>query len=305
MAGSNLTGTFIANTYQKLLQVDNVNGASGTGSFTSIDQTNLNSTSKFDLLDGLGDTVPYLSVNHGGSPLGGIFLKNSPVETGTWGIQIANSGDSLNTPGLNIRKLGLNSGEAKLFLKRTGTAWIGYDGGFLGTPPGLEDDVLRYSLYVKDGIRVGKNETLSHGRINLIGANPLENGAGMFINGEYPFRTLRYKYSANFNDDRTRKITDSDNTTFFSTNEWSAHVTGIYMNSNVNTSDAEGLTAIMINDSGSWAIKFNIFNDTAADKSFVIDVLLIRKGFYDDLRNLDGNQINAGGSELNPLTPLI
>ena len=136
--------------------------------------------------------------------------------------------------------------------------------------------------------------------------SPYNGGLLAPFGGSYhPFRTLRYKYSANFNGDRTRKITDSDNTTFFSTNEWSAHITGFFMNGDTGSEDVEAVTAIMIDGGGGdWAIKFNIFYDDNKDKSFVFDVLLIRKGFYDDLRNLDGNQINVGGSDLNPLTPL-
>ena len=123
-------------------------------------------------------------------------------------------------------------------------------------------------------------------------------------NTYHPFKTLRYKHFSNFNDDRTRTITDSDNTTTFSINEWSAHVTGFFMNAETGTEDVEAVTAIMVESSGNWAIKFNIFCDNDKNKSFVIDVLLIRKGFYDDLRNLDTNQINVGGTDTNPWNPI-
>jgi hypothetical protein len=308
MAGSNLTGTFIANTFQKLIQVDSQYGA--TGSDVAFTQNDLVTTSKYSLLNGLGNKISAIAVESG-STGSGIFLKNTTIDPGdAWGISTLQA-DPFNgnvEVGLSFWRPSPSTSPNlhKLFLKNTGTTWIGYEGLSGGSPgTGIVTDVATYSLYVKDGIQVGQNTTGNNGRINLIGANPLENGAGMFINGEYPFRTLRYKHSSTFEFDRTRRITDSDNTTLFSVNEWSAHVTGIFMNSDVTTSDAEGLTAIMINDSGSWAIKFNIFNDTNAQKSFVIDVLLIRKGFYDDLRNLDGNQINAGGTDTNPWEPIV
>lgn len=376
---SNLTGKFISNTYQKLLQLDNANGANGDA---ILDIPDAISTTKYNLLNGLGQNVPYLVIDNTFNGDGSVFLKNTVKDPDSlWGIQIENSDDTYGSSGLNFwRPFGsVNPGNKYLFLKNTGTTWVGFQS------QDIFDDVIEYSirpgstppanyqgtytLYVSDGILVkgvarqinanppteslavgaptngsgigntrthqklklgddmedGSNSQLSiisnNSRLQIYGSasNTISvvdnnfnfymqeyNGGSLPSGSQYhPFKTLRYKYAAPFNSDRTRRITDSDNTTFFSTNEWSAHITGFFMNGDSFGQDAEAVTAIMVDVSGSWAIKFNIPTITYLPKRFVFDVLLIRKGFYDDLRNLDGNQINVGGSNLDPLIPLI
>ena len=125
MAGSNLTGTFIANTYQKLLQVDTDNGQNGVASFDSL---LARTTTKYNLLNGLGQTLPYLVLDSTSNGNGGIWLKDNTNDgtNNAWGIQISNSDDSSDTPGLNFWRPfnSSNFGNYKLFLKNTGSAWV-------------------------------------------------------------------------------------------------------------------------------------------------------------------------------------
>jgi len=302
MSTASFFGKFIANTFQKVLQIDNINGSVGTTA--TFDIADAISSSKYNLLNGLGESVTGFVIDTTQNGNGGLMFKDSTSDPGgLWSIQTFET--SSDEGGLNFWRPSAvsNPGNAKLFLKNTGTLCVGYQSGTLN--PVIPADVASYSLYVKNGIQVGTSSAGNNGRINLIGADPLEDGAGMFINGEHPFRTLRYRHFSNFDYDRTRKITDIDNSSLFSVNEWSAHITGIFMNAYTGTKDAEGLTAIMVEDSGSWAIRFNIYMDDDRNKAFVIDVLLIRKGLYDDFRNLDSTEIDTPGTNTNPWTPLI
>lgn len=157
---SNLTGTFIANTYQKLLQVDSQYGSIGTTApFVTNDAR---TTTKYNLLNGLGQSVPYVVIDHTAAGDGSVFLKNTGKDPNSlWGIQIENSGDAYGSSGLNFwRPFGSDesSGNNYLFLKNTGTTWVGFQsqnifddiietsfiGGYRGT----------YTLYVSDGILV-------------------------------------------------------------------------------------------------------------------------------------------------------
>ena len=74
---SNLTGTFIANTYQKLLQVDTDNGS--VGSTAPFSATNAKTTSKHNILNGLGQSVGGLVIDQTGVSgfNGGLYLKNT------------------------------------------------------------------------------------------------------------------------------------------------------------------------------------------------------------------------------------
>jgi hypothetical protein len=293
-----LFGKFIANTYQKVLQYDENDQYVTIANFDIADLLD----SKYTLLNGAGQALPGIAIDHTDQGNGGLYIKETIIDpTGSaWGLQHCYGiGAPSNTdPGIQFWRP--YEGNFHLFLKNTGNLFVGYKG-----ENSVPVDVATYSLYVKNGIQVGTSSAGNKGRINLIGADPLEDGAGMFINGEHPFRTLRYRHFSNFDNDRTRKITDIDNSSLFSVNEWSAHITGIFMNAYTGTKDAEGLTAIMVEDSGSWAIRFNIYMNDDRNKAFVIDVLLIRKGLYDDFRNLDSTEIDTPGTNTNPWTPLI
>jgi hypothetical protein len=158
---SDLTGKFIANTYQKLLQVDNDNGSNGNTAPFIIADARLDD--KYNLLNGLGENVPYLVVDNTGNGNGSIFLKNTGKDPDSlWGFQIEDSGDTYGSSGLNFwRPSGsVNPGNKYLFLKNTGTTWVGFQS------QDIFDDVIEYSsqgggtyrgtytLYVSDGILV-------------------------------------------------------------------------------------------------------------------------------------------------------
>lgn len=147
---SDLTNTFIANTYQKLLQYDNINGSVGTtAQFNMADAI---SSSKYNLLNGLGQTMPGFVIDTTGNGNGGLMFKDTNSDPGgLWSIQTYET--SINEGGLNFwRPSGApNSGNAKLFLKNTGSVWVGYQGS--GNPV-IPTDITGYSLYVKDGIYV-------------------------------------------------------------------------------------------------------------------------------------------------------
>ena len=152
MAGSNLTNTFIANTYQKLLQVDNINGSVGTTA--TFDIADAISSSKYNLLNGLGQTMPGFVIDTTGNGNGGLMFKDSNYDPGggLWSIQTFET--SNNEAGLNFwRPSGVtNAANAKLFLKNTGSVWVGYQDSVNPTPV-IPTDVSGYSLYVKDGIK--------------------------------------------------------------------------------------------------------------------------------------------------------
>jgi hypothetical protein len=298
MAGSNLTGTFIANTYQKLLQVDSQYGA--TGSDVAFTQNDLVTTSKYSLLNGLGNKISAIAVESGftGS---GIFLKNTTIDPGdAWGISTLQA-DPFNgnvEVGLSFWRPSpsTNPNLHKLFLKNTGTTWIGYEGLSGGSPgTGIVSDVATYSLYVKDGIQVGQDTTGNNGRINLIGADPLENEAGMFINGEHPFRIYRYQVNASYVDD-TQRFLEDENGQNFSTLEWTALVVGqqiIDFDGTVNSQIGLGIT-LRPDPSGYWEAYLYASNgDSSADlKLWIWDVMMIKKGFYQDRRLITLTPIN-------------
>lgn len=142
MAGSNLTNTFIANTYQKLLQVDTNNGATG-GNAPFVQSNALNG--KHNLLNGLGQNVPGIVIDNTGNTSGGVYLKNG----GNTFALTADKTDNLED-GLNIWTPG--SLNANLFLKNSGSVWVGYTSG--SSIP-ITSDVVGHNLYVREGIKVG------------------------------------------------------------------------------------------------------------------------------------------------------
>jgi len=308
---SDLTGTFIANTYQKLLQYDNINGSVGTTAVFNI--AHAISSSKYNLLNGLGQTMPGFVIDTTGNGNGGLMFKDSNSDPGSllfnlgglWSIQTYETSNS--EGGLNFRRPSgvTNPNNAKLFLKNTGSVWVGYQGS--GNPV-IPTDVANYSLYVKDGIQIGQNTAGNNGRINLIGANPLENGAGMFINGEYPFKIYRYKHQSEFNDDRYRFIKD-DLGNRISTTDWTAVVVGFYINGESGNAAGRIILCMTNPSGGEWQVGFNNFSGNVSFKELVVDILLIKKGFYDDKRVFGspfiiGNQApfpQGSGDDLTPV----
>lgn len=304
-----LFGKFIANTYQKVLQYDENENYTNIANFDIADLLD----SKYTLLNGAGQAVSGIAIDHTDKGDGGLFIKETTIDpTGAWGLQHCYGiGAPSNTdPGIQFWRP--YEGNFHLFLKNTGTLFVGYRGD-----SSVPQDVASYSLYVKNGIQVGTSSNGNNGRINLIGDDPLEDGAGMFINSQHPFYTLRYRYSFQFENDRIRTITDIDNTTTFKVNEWSAHITGFYLRVDDNVIPEHIVCMMVDNGSGEWAVKFNNFSGIgggAPDKTIIFDVLFLKKGLYVDSRNLDESFIdypqfgfpNTGSyNDLNPLTPLI
>ena len=151
---SNLTGTFIANTYQRLLQVDSQYGHTGTN--VPFTQTNLVTTSKHSLLNGLGNKVQVIAIEGdiGGT---GLFLKNTSLDPlSAWGISTlqADPANSNTEVGLSFWRPSPSSDNNlhKLFLKNTGTLWVGYEGPSTGAGTEIVSDVSGYNLYVRSGI---------------------------------------------------------------------------------------------------------------------------------------------------------
>jgi hypothetical protein len=286
---SNLTGTFIANTYQKLLQYDNINGSVGTTAQFNI--ADAISSSKYNLLNGLGQTMPGFVIDTTGNGNGGLMFKDSNSDPGSllfnlgglWSIQTFETSNS--EGGLNFRRpSGVTyPNNAKLFLKNTGSVWVGYQGS--GNPV-IPTDVATYSLYVKDGIQVGQNTAGNNGRINLIGANPLENGAGMFINNQHPFLIYRFSHGDVGTNETTKrlKINGQD----VSVTDWSAMVVGIQINHTGSQTyrQIDDWRCICVDDNGFWAVNLKYDLDGGDTQEFPrIDILFIKKGLYNDFRN--------------------
>ena len=144
---SNLTGTFIANTYQKLLQVDTDNGS--VGSTAPFSATNAKTTSKHNILNGLGQSVGGLVIDQTGVSgfNGGLYLKNTTSganndSKASWTLQTSGDG------GFNISRGGEDN--YKLFLKQSGSVWVGYDNSNVPA-----SDVSGHNLYVREGIKSG------------------------------------------------------------------------------------------------------------------------------------------------------
>lgn len=175
---SNLTGTFIANTYQKLLQIDNQYGSVGTTApFNVIDVKN---SSRYNLLNGLGQSVGGLVIDQTGVGgfNGGLFLKNTSSGANndgqaSWTLQTSGDGS------LNISRGSFDN--YKLFLKQTGSVWIGYNNS--SSPVA---DIAPYKLYVLDGI-YSSDSTGS--RSVTINTNTLT-GPAITMNGPIPTITM-------------------------------------------------------------------------------------------------------------------
>ena len=290
---SDLTGKFIANTFQKLIQVDSQYGA--TGSDVAFTQNDLVTTSKYSLLNGLGNKISAIAVESGATG-SGIFLKNTTIDPGdAWGISTLQA-DPFNgnvEVGLSFWRPSPSTSPNlhKLFLKNTGTTWIGYEGLSGGSPgTGIVTDVATYSLYVKDGIQIGQNTAGNNGRINLIGANPLENGAGMFINNEHPMTVRRFQaFDINTQNSRSFFIREFDYSPgdgrlpnadflcmvvgfeFIRQNDDDGDLSIIKLQAEPNLSTGFWIVDIRMRDNGSSSIDLG---------QVYVDVLIIKKGLF-------------------------
>jgi hypothetical protein len=261
---SNLTGQFIANTFQNLLQIDSGNTSNST-----------------TILNGLGQVKTSVAIDSNSDSNGGLFIKDGQGPGRVMGIQYVNANDG---EGLNFWTPG--SINANLFLKRTGTTWVGYNsGGSVVVDP----DVATYSLYVRDGVQVGENNTGYNGRINLIGANPLENGAGMFINGEYPMTVRRFRaFNINTEDSRSFFIREFDYSPVdgrLPNADFLCMVVGFeFIRQNNNSGDLSiiKLQAEPNLSTGFWIVDIRMRDDGGSINlgQVFVDVLIIKKGLF-------------------------
>jgi hypothetical protein len=303
---SNLAGNFISNTYQKILQTDSQFGKVGDEPF------NLNELdsggSKNAVLNGSGKAMPGLVIDHTSTTNGGLFLQainGSSVEY--QGIQLGNP-SSTNTSawGMNFGKT--SAFQHRMFLSNMGNLWVGY----MNDASNITAGVNSYSLYVSDGIQIGVNNTNGNGRINLVGNSPLENGAGFFINGESPFKVVRYFYDqgSGFKSFRTRYLkfpstpssqpglnisTDPASNEWISDNEWTALVVGFARSQQSGDTPIKNAGCLAFTDGGYWKVGFSFANIAGGgpDQDWLIDVLFIKKGFFSNLRP-SGRPSSAG-----------
>lgn len=159
---SNLTNTYIANTYQKLLQVDSQHSAVGSIPFDNTDVQNAIDNDSATILNGLGQKQTAIIIDHDVQyNNGGVFLKNTSfIPGGMWGIQVAPAGSE---SGLNFWGVGSIAQNYKLFLKNSGTLWVGYNDSSV---PGTDES--GYNLYVREGITSGKRVRTSSYNQNAV-----------------------------------------------------------------------------------------------------------------------------------------
>ena len=296
MAGSNLTNTFIANTYQKLLQYDNINGSVGTTAVFSM--ADAISSSKYNLLNGLGQTMPGFVIDTTGNGDGGLMFKDSNSDPGIsipplslgglWSIQTFETSNS--EAGLNFwRPSGVtNAANAKLFLKNTGSVWVGYQDSVNPTPV-IPTDITGYSLYVKDGIYV----TGSTPRIRM------DNNSSQFLvrqngtNGfsprvDFPIHFLTVNFGQTNNSpenlDANLNIPVSD---------WNVAVIGTDWG---NEGGGSPIVYTYINGS-TWWVRADVIGDDDNDTVVNCQFLIVHKSVSSRVNNsLFGNSNGSNGS---------
>jgi hypothetical protein len=291
---SDLTQTFIANTYQKLLQVDNLNGSVGTTA--PFDQTVALNTSKYNLLNGLGQSIGGVVIDQTGVSgfNGGLFLKNTSTGAnndgkGSWTLQTSGDG------GLNISR---NSDDNYLFfLKQSGSAFVGYKNSTIPA------DVPGYNLYVKDGIYLTSNST----KIATIDTGFEFNYVNSSNTFYKPFEILRYyvdsgdgsSYGIPFNSfTRDLKLPTGhpSGDTYVFSNKYSAFLVGW----TIETGDAlnepahgwmrDGhINCRCVESSGKWQIDWVACGGADANDHFHMrfDIMIVPVGFITDRRGID------------------
>lgn len=298
---SNLTGTFISNTYQKIIQIDS-DSVSGLPIDASVGSPD---TSKFTILNGLGEIKTSVAIDSSGNTNGGLFLKNTNGYGNVFGIQVSET--LLGEKGLNFFKP-ISSTEkrnADIFLKSTGSVWVGYGKNILGNAivgtPSIPLDVVGYDFYVKTGVQVGITSSVS-GKINIVGIYDPFSGfnTGLLINGYRVIRLVRYIYNQGsefesfrkrtlrWPNDRRHVVLDDSNTyepEDILPSEWSAVVVGFnFGNSDGRNIDRGGCLSFV--EDGKWRIGFTFANESgdAEDQDWVIDIMFIRVGVAIDYR---------------------
>lgn len=290
---SDLSKKFIANTYQKLIQVDNAFGATGSPEpfDTMTHLQDARTTTNYNLLNGLGQTKPYLVIDHTDRGNGGVFIKDSDKDPdGLWGVQIEATNGAT---GINFwRPSGSpDSGNYKMFLQNTGKLWLGFSN------PGTVVNQQFYNLFARDGIHVGVQNN-KDGLINITGMDPIGADGGLKINSEYPFQLRRYG-PYNLSQDQDGDLTpfftiSSGGPTFMSQgytpNKWIGIISGFSAIQPNNTRDFTTAIEVKLNKvpnpspSGQWRLdlRFGLSGTIKRDISVIVDILWIKKGLYED-----------------------
>lgn len=271
-----LFGKFIANTYQKVLQYDENENYTTIANFDIADLLD----SKYTLLNGAGQAVPGIAIDHTGQGNGGLFIKETDIDpSGAWGLQqyYGNGAGTDTEPGIQFWRP--YEGNYPLFLKNTGTLFVGYKG-----ETSVTTDVPNYNLYVKDGIYItGSNPGIMANEDNF---NFLMNPSSG--SPYHPFIIRRYSMQILNGASRVEEshLSFSYLGPNISTSDWAAMVVGFNY-------DADAPGALEVNnfiiccfkDSGYWKIRYGLVPGAGGGNplvNFNVDVLYIRSGFFDD-----------------------
>jgi hypothetical protein len=265
-----LFGKFIANTYQKALQYDENENYTTIANFDIADLLD----SKYTLLNGAGQAVPGIAIDHTGQGNGGLFIKETDIDpSGAWGLQqyYGNGTGPDTEPGIQFWRP--YEGNYPLFLKNTGTLFVGYKG-----ETSVTTDVPNYNLYVKDGIYItGSNPGIMANEDNF---NFLMNPSSG--SPYHPFIIRRYSIQISGTLVVEKNLVFSFGGTNISTSEWTALVVGFNYD-NANNQEVDNFICCCFKDSGIWKIR--VGNDGGSGspiQNWNVDVLYIRNGFFDD-----------------------
>jgi hypothetical protein len=302
MSDGNLQGKFISATYQNLIQLDN--GRGSVGSAPNINNSNLEA---IRLLDGTGKSQQGIMLEHNNS--GGFFTRSiSDDNTGAWRIQHRRLNGQ---EGINFSRIlpNGNSVNARLFIKNTGSVWVGFNEGEIFT------DQSNNNLYVRNGIRVspslGSNPPTQYiemransifPEIDVVNINKATFvDGGIKLNSEYPFRFNSYYGEGNGNNGnvkffvRDNIIGDPSDTLKVSTADWHCCVVGFSLNRGRN--EVNQVKCFSYMEGGKWAIVMRFNGDGTGLEEFSVSVMFIKKGIY----STEGNFNSAGDGGKNVL----
>lgn len=170
---SELTGNYISNTFQKLLQVDPSLPSNGNVPFNINDAIN---NDYHTLVNGFAQKHQGVVIDQGGND-GGIFLKNTSQDPNVvYGMRY--EGDGLKI----FRRSSVE--DQKLYIKNTGTVWVGDN----YTPTA---DFNNHNLYVDKGIYFKENNdrsfiTVGDGTSNAPNGRLYISAKNHYLHGEDP-----------------------------------------------------------------------------------------------------------------------
>lgn len=143
---SNLTNQFISNTFQNLVQIQGNRTNEGLAPLVDI-----NNLQAIKLLDGIGRMQQGIMLEHNNG--GGFFTKNTGFD-GVWRIQHRNLPN--NEQGLNFgfKPDSSNFENAKLFIKNTGSVWVGFSEGEIESDLPNLIFIAKTKFYIKGGIGI-------------------------------------------------------------------------------------------------------------------------------------------------------